>query len=956
LANKCPHCHSDNSDTARFCSNCATSLGASRERDPALTKTLESPARVVALKTLLAGHYEVQEKLGQGGMGEVYRALDKNLGRHVAIKILPEEFSSDPERLARFEREAKLLATLNHPNIAGVHGFEEAKGLRFLVLELVEGETLQTRLDRGALPMDEALETCRQVSEGLEAAHDRGVIHRDLKPGNIMITPEGKVKILDFGLAKSHAAETSGVDIANSPTITAKMTEPGIILGTAAYMSPEQARGRSVDKRADIWAFGCILYECLTGKRAFHGETVSDTLAHILKGEPDWKLLSKDTPASIRNVLQRCLQKDPRHRIHDVADARLEIEAPVADSSEMAIALRRFSPPWLIAGGAALFVVGIIIGWEMMSYLKPAHAGREITTIIKVEPGHWLDGMRRDQEAQRPNRTAIAISRDGSFLVYSAIEENPSLQAKPQLYIRKIDQLEANPVPGTEGGTCPFLSPDDRWIGFWADGQLKKVPVEGGVPAVLCDAGSLFGASWGWDNSIVFAAGYQEGLARVSADGGKPEIMTTPDPKRQESSHRLPFYLPNGKAVLFTIMRDWVDIHPWIAVLQIKTREWRTILEDAADPKYIAGGYLVFLRQGTLMAARFDPDKLELISQAYPIRANVMQALTGKHSSFHSAAGQFAISDSGAIAYATGGVLPPSQNSLVWVDKKGMEQSAAPIRLSFLSSRLSPDGQRIAYQTSGKDWLIGVYDLTTGTNITLTLKGRARFPIWTPDGKRLVFAWTDSVVFNLYTQPYDGSLPMERLTASEYTQNPSSWAWNTNRLAFVELHQQTNEDILLLELGSRQVRPFVNSQYVEQYPDISPDERWIAYTSDESKVNEVYVRPLSGAAGKWQISNNGGLQPLWARDGKQLYYRLQNQVWAVDVRTEGGFSFGNRHMLFERPGYVISTPIRSYDLSLDGQRFLMVKMDERKPTPVTDMILVQNWFEELKRLVPAGKK
>jgi len=772
-----------------------------------------------------------------------------------------------------------------------------------------------------------------------------------------MITPEGKVKILDFGLAKAYVGETTGIDIANSPTITAQMTEPGVILGTAAYMSPEQARSRSVDRRADIWAFGCVLYECLTGTRAFYGETVSDTLAHILKGEPDWSMLPEHTPVNVRSVLRRCLQKDPKHRIHDVADAWLEIEAPVASSPDMVAVSKRFSPQWLVAGGAALLVVGIIIGLELIKYIRPAHAGAEVTTIIRAEPGHWLDGMRRDQEAQRPNRTAMAISRDGSFLVYSAIEEDPSPQAKPQLYVRKIDQLEAKPIPGTEGGICPFLSPDDRWIGFWADGQLKKVPVEGGVPAVLCEAGGLFGASWGRDNSILFAAGVQVGLTRISAEGGKPEIMTTPDPKRQELSHRLPFCLPNGKAVLFTVVKNSVDIHPWIAVLQLKTREWRKIIEDAADPKFLAGGYLVFLRQGTLMAARFDPDRLELISQAYPIRANVMQALTGKNATYNSGAGQFAISDSGAIVYAAGGVMPPSQNSLVWVDQKGVEQSAAPIRLSFLSPRLSPDGQRIAYQTSGKEWLIGVYDLNTGTNIILTLEGKPRFPVWAPDGKRLVFGWTDSQVFNLYTQPYDGSQPMERLISSEYTQSPSSWARNTNRLAIVESHPETgSSSIALLELGSRQVRPFPNSQYLEQYPDIAPDERWIAYTSNESNVEEVYVRPLSDAPGKWQISNNGGIQPLWARDGKRLYYRWQNQVWAVDIRTEGGFSFGNRRMLFERPGYVVSTPIRSYDLSLDGQRFLMVKLDERRPTPVTEIILIQNWIEELKRIVPAGKK
>jgi serine/threonine-protein kinase len=957
VAIKCPKCHADNTDTARFCSNCATSLGTPRDHGPSITKTLESPAYIVAPGTVIAGHYEVQEKLGQGGMGEVYRALDKNLGRQVAIKILPEEFSRDPERLARFEREAKLLATLNHPNIAAVYGFEEAKGLRFLVMELVEGQTLQTRLDKGALPVDEALGTCRQVAEGLEAAHERGVVHRDLKPGNIMITPEGKVKILDFGLAKAYTGESTGIDIANSPTITAQMTEPGVILGTAAYMSPEQARGRSVDKRADIWAFGCILYECLTGERAFRGETVSDTLAHILKGEPDWKLLPQDTPVNVRNVLERCLQKDLRHRIHDVADARLEIEAPVAYFPEM-VTSRRFLPPWLVTGGAVLLVAGIFVVWELTKYFRPAHAGAGVSAIIKVESGHWLDGKRRVQEAQRPVLTAMAISSEGDFVVYSAIEEYPGPLAKPQLHLRRIDQLEAKPIPGTEGGVNPFLSPDDRWVGFWADNHLKKVRVEGGVPAILCDSWGIFGASWGRDNSIVFAEESNDCLTRVSANSGKPETITMPDPKRQETRHLMPFWLPDGQAVLFTVMRDFYDTYPWVAVLQLKTRKWHKILEDAANPKYVAGGYLVFLRRGVLMAARFDPDKLELMSQPYPIGANVMQDLSGTEG--NSGAGQFAISNSGALVYVTGGVLPPLQNSLVWVDHKGMEHPAAPIRLPFSTARLSPDGQRIAYATSGKEKHIGVYDINTGTNATLTINGKASDPIWTQEGKRLVFGMmdSDSIVFNLYTQPFDGRSAMERLTSSETSKWASSWARNTDTVAFVEYLPISSAGFYLgiLELNSGRARPFQTPQLGGVCPEISPDGRWIAYHSDESNQNEVYVRPFSGTGGKWQISNNGGCQPLWARDGKQLFYRWRNQIWVVDVRTEGGFSFTNRRMLCEGPGYATSGVTRLYDLSLDGQRFLMVKLEERKPAPATEMILVQNWFEELRRLAPVSKK
>ncbi|MGA2263257.1 MAG: protein kinase, partial [Acidobacteriota bacterium] len=526
-------------------------------------------------------HYRITEKLGAGGMGVVYRAEDTNLDRQVAIKVLPDIFSGDPERLARFEREAKLLASLNHPNIAAIHGLEEAGGKRFLVLELVEGETLAQRIAKGPLPVDETLDVCRQIAEGLEAAHEKGIIHRDLKPANVKITPEGKVKVLDFGLAKAFHGETAAADASHSPTLTDQMTRPGVILGTAAYMSPEQARGKPVDKRADIWAFGCILYECLTGKRAFEGETVTETLAAILKAEPDWHALPVEASENLRAVLRRCLQKDASHRLRDIGDARIEIGDSIAQLAEAVSVLRRYPFRWILACAAVVLLVGILIGVALMRYSQPATSSPVLRSVIKVEPGHWLDGLRRSREAQSPSRTAMAISGDGRFAVYSAIEENPGPQAKPQLYLRRMDQAEAKPITGTEGGINPFLSPDNHWVGFWADGKLKKVPVDGGVPATLCDAAFIFGASWGPDNSIVFARGVAAGLSRVLADGGKLESLTTPDPKREEYGHRLPSWLPNGKAVLFTVMRHAWDSQPWLALLRLDTREWHVLLPDA---------------------------------------------------------------------------------------------------------------------------------------------------------------------------------------------------------------------------------------------------------------------------------------------------------------------------------------------------------------------------------------
>jgi len=680
-------------------------------------------------------------------------------------------------------------------------------------------------------------------------------------------------------------------------------------------------------------------------------------MARILEAEPDWSLLPANTPSSIRALLRRCLRKDSKRRQQDIFDARIEIEESAAKDAIPIQALpapRRFSLLWPAACAAVMVLAGIVIGIALRRYPQPATSSAVVRSVIKVEPGHWLDGMRRTGELERPSRTAMAISGDGRFVVYSAIEENPGPQAKPQLYLRRMDQAEAKPITGTEGGINPFLSPDNRWVGFWVDGKLKKVPVDGGVPATLCDAAGIYGASWGPDNSIVFASGAGAGLARVSADGGKPERLTTPDPKREEYSHRLPSWLPNGKAVLFTVMRHGWDTQPWLALLRLDTRDWHVLLQDAADARYVPMGYLVFLRQGTLMAVRFDPARLEVIGQPSPLVEKVMQAFA-TNTRYNTGAGQFNVSGSGALIYAVGGIIRDMQNSLVWVDQRGIEKPVTPSQEAFFAPRLSPDGQRITYVTMGREWQVWVYDLNTGTNSRLTGEGKAGYSIWTPDGKRIVFSWQKSTATGLFSQPYDGSSPMERLTTSEYVQAPGSWSSDGQTLALVET-QSINHGILLLEPRSGRVRPFLNSQFDEMYPEFSPDRRWIAYSSDESKRLEIYVRPFPGPGMKHQVSSQGGIQPLWARNGKQLFYRWQDQVWAVDVRADGGLSTGKPRLLFERPGYGQGAPIRSYDLSQDGQRFLMVKLEQRKPTPVTEMILVQNWFEELRQSVPTGKK
>jgi eukaryotic-like serine/threonine-protein kinase len=887
-------------------------------------------------------HYRISLKLGQGGMGEVFEAHDTSLDRQVALKFLPDEFSGDFERLARFKREAKLLASLSHPNIAAILGLEQSDSKSFLVLELVEGETLAQRIAKGQLPCEEALDICGQIAEGLEAAHEKGIIHRDLKPANIMITPGGKVKILDFGLARAPRDQESAEVHSHSPTIPDDKTRPGAVFGTAAYMSPEQAKGKTVDKRTDIWAFGCVLYECLTGKSPFQAETVAEIIAAVLKNDPDWGTLPAGTPASIRTQLQRCLQKDPSLRLRDIGDALIEIARPAIQPSETIPAPRRFSFRWLAVGAPLMLVVGIVTGLALIKYFHQAPPALAVKSIIKVEPGQQLVQA----------RTAIAVANDGRFIIYNTSPENPGPLAGPQIYLRRMDQMNAAPVVGTEGGLCPFLSPDDRWIGFWKDRKLMKVPAAGGMPVKLCDAAMLFGADWGTDDTILFTAGEDGGLSRIPAEGGQPEVLTTPDKAKGEFSHRLPHRLPNGKGVLFTITEPW-DLQPRLALLDLQTRKWHEIMKDAADGRCLRTGHLIFLRQGTLMAVAFDLDRLKIQGQAAPVVANVMQAMNYNNTFLDAAAGQYSVSDSGWLVYATGGIQPDKNNSLVHVDQKGGIQPALDFKAFFVNSRFSPDGRRIAYQTAGREWRVWIYDLMRGITSRLTGEGRSTNVAWTPDGKNLVFGWSKSGLDNLYRQVADGSSPMERLTESNHEQNPGSFTPDGSTLFFVEVKSQTDSDILLLDMKSRRVTPFLNSKAWEGWPEISPDGRWLAYASSESGRNEVWVRPFPSQGGRWQISKDGGREPIWSKNGRQLFYRKANQVWVADVQTELGFSAKMPRFLFEKQEFGGASPIRNWDLWPDGQGFLMVKVEDSKPQPVTEIFLVQNWIEELKRLVPA---
>jgi len=657
LTIKCPKCHSENPDDTSYCGKCATPLPAFDEAPGSLTRIIDAVGRDLPNGTHIAAKYRILAKLGAGGMGEVYRAEDLSLNRQVAIKVLPAVFATDPERLARFEREARVLASLNHPNIAAIHGLEEADAKRFLVLEIVEGQTLSERLLKGRLPLDETLEICGQIAEGLEGAHEKGIIHRDLKPSNVKITPQGKVKILDFGLARAIHDHISEIDLAKSPTITADMTRPGVILGTAAYMSPEQAKAKSVDKRTDIWAFGCILYECLTGKRAFEGETTTETLAAVLKGEPDWNALPSDTPPAIRRLLRRCLAREQSRRLSDIHDAGIEIEdSGLEPVLEPAVGiLHRFFSLQFVLWTVAISVGLTVLGTLLVQYLTSRKAATRVPPIVRF-------AMPGASSVSKPIFAALDLSPDGSRLIYIGKRDD-----KSQLFVRKMDQLESSPLDGTENAEGPFFSPDGQRIGFFADGKLKKLAITGGAPTVICEVAEGIGGNWGVDDTIVFTPHWGSGLRSVSAAGGTPRTLTTPNAAKGEISHAWPQFLPGGKAILFTIIPgDIISADDAYVVVQvIGQTEPRILIRGGTFGRYVATGHLIYLRKGALLAVPFDLKTLQVRGTPIMVLDNIM-------SNDSVGAAQFAVSKIGTLAYALSGVYKP-ENSLVlaWISTEG---------------------------------------------------------------------------------------------------------------------------------------------------------------------------------------------------------------------------------------------------------------------------------------------
>jgi Tol biopolymer transport system component len=898
------------------------------------------------------GSYELLAQIGAGGMGEVYKAHDTKLGRDVAIKILPEAFAHDSDRLARFQREAKMLAALNHPNIATVHGLEQSNGTSYLVMELVAGETLAERIKReGAVPVEEALKIAVQIAEALEAAHEKGVIHRDLKPANVKVTPEGKVKVLDFGLAKAFAGETTDSNPSQSPTLSAVATMQGVLLGTAAYMSPEQARGKAVDKRTDIWAFGCVLYELLTGKQAFQGEDITEILAAVVKSEPDWTALPANISPSIRVLLQRYLRKDRRQRISDASDVRIEIEDAIAapkDAGAMqaAPATRgwRERVSWAAATTMTLIAIAFAIGFV----LRAPKSQQQVR--LNAETGV-------DASLYTTFGPAAILSPDGTRLALVAAGSDQ----KRRIYVRSLDQMQATTLSGTENARNPFFSPDSQWIGFFADGKLKKISVQGGAAVTLCDAPSDLGGSWGDDGTIVFTPEQRGTLSEVSSAGGTPQPLTTLDKQAGELTQRWPQVLPGSRAVLFTSnthQGNYEDSD--IVVYSMASGQRKTVQRGGLYARYLPSGHVVYMHEGTLFAMPFDLRRLEVTGQPTPILEGVVTAS-------NVGGAQVSFSDTGNFVYVAGSGA--GQNvSIYWMDREGKFTPLRETPGNYLNPAFSPDGKRLALEISdGKRRDIWVYEWERDTLTRLTFAGESNeTPVWTPDGQRIVYTSQEKGgTYNLWWVRADGAGDAQRLTESKRTQRRGSWRPDGKVLAFTQLNSPAWDIMTLAIEGDEksgwkpgESKPFLNSAFFAVEPAFSPDGRWLAYMSNESGPFEVYVRPFPGPGGKWQVSTGGALYPKWSRNGKELFYRTEDSRIMIATYTASGDSFhADKPQLWSPGQFTDRGPgIYNFDLHPDGKRFAVLKATGTEKAAVANNVtFIFNFFDELRRKVPPGK-
>ena len=872
-------------------------------------------------------------------MGQVWQATDTQLNRQVALKILPDAFADDPDRLARFKREAQILASLNHPNIAAIYGIEEAEGTRALVLELVEGPTLADRIAKGPIPLDEALPIAKQIAEALEAAHEAGVIHRDLKPANIKVREDGTVKVLDFGLAKAFQPDTGDPGLSASPTIslTAAATQMGMIIGTAAYMSPEQARGKPVDRRADIWAFGVLLVEMLTGQRPFQGEDISLTLAAVMTFEPDLNRLPDGLSPAFRTYLVRCLEKDPRERVRDIGDVRLALkgafETTVSIPSEPVAVpqLQVWQRPIPLVHGVLLLVV--LSGLAVWSLARPTP---QAVTRFEVP-------LRAEESFSGPGRHIVAASPDGRHIVYTTADG---------LSLRSLDEVTPVLVAGTDGNTRePFFSADGEWIGFWVGevgGQLKKVAMSGGAAVTLGDAQNPWGASWGADDMILYGQG-PDGIWRVPATSGTPEVVI---PVEDGESAHGPQMLPGGEWVLFTLRPAGVNLwdEAQIVMQSLVTGERVVLIEGGRDARYVETGHLVYALNGVVFAMAFDRDARQVLGGPVPLVEGVRgaQAVTG--------AVYFSVARNGSLVYVPGSAGGGTVVSLVWVGRDGDEERIPAPPRAYDRPRVSPDGTRVAVDIAdGDNTDVWIWDLARETLTQLTFdEGVDDVPLWTPDSARVVFR-SSRDGGGLFWKAADGTGQVERL--KDGAARPYAWAAD-GRLIF---EQAGDIGVLTME-GERTVEMLLDAGFAEREPALSPDGRWLAYISNETGTPLIYVQPFPNIDdGLWNVSLGFGADPVWSPDGRELFYRIQGgaDLMVAQIETEPTFSSRTPEPLFSQSGYAIvggGGTGRRFDLAPDGDRFIFRKSGTVGQTSdddsFTGMIFVENWFEELKARVP----
>ncbi len=902
-------------------------------------------------------HFKITAKLGEGGMGEVYRAEDTKLGREVAIKVLPDAVASDPERLARFEREAKVLASLNHPNIAAIYAIEsvEAKDaatlhlapqeegqaalgegsqhpVHFLVMELVEGEDLKERLERGALPYSVAQPMAMQIAEALEAAHEKGIIHRDLKPANIKVTPEGQVKVLDFGLAKALAPESvTGTDgdrnlspLSLSPTLTAQMTQAGVLMGTAAYMSPEQARGQQIDQQADIWAYGAVLYEMLTGRGAFPGATVTDVMAAIVTQEPSWDALPPETPWHIRELLRLCLAKDPHDRIHDIADARLMLTSPAPPKTESSPTETPKTWRRLLPWAVAALMASIAAGFALSGRDQVAESSPVSRFSITLPPQFFIQA-----------REVLALSPDGSKLVMVGVEDG--VQA---LLLRELGSSQISTIPETEGARNPFFSPDGESIAFTRQDSNEmfshSFATGRNVKIATADWG---GGSWGTDDTIIYTPFYTSGIHRIPASGGTPQELTHPDLEQGELGHFWPQHLPDRDLALFTVFSVPLS-RSSIHTVDLRTGETKLVIENGVWGRYAPTGHLLFVRDHTLMAARFDVKSLQIEGSPVPVLSDLIPDI-GQGDT------PVTFADNGTLAYVPGAVMSPPRQ-LVWVDREGVE---TPIAESgrYGHPRISPDGSRIALTIEGQSWDLWALELDRGTLSRLSSEPPTQFgAVWMPAGDQLVYS-QDDPPYNIYRRPADGTGQPEMLLKTPLDTEARSISPDGRFLMYFTSTTDSEYDLSFLPLtDGGQPEVWLETAFNEDFGSFSPDGQWVAYKSDDTGKDQVFVARFPKGDRKIQVSLAGGSRPLWSRDGRELFFRDGPRVMAVDVTLGDRFTAGQPRELFSGD-YMASTNKWDYDVAPDG-RFIMIKTpDEDRPREIS---VVLNWFQELEELVP----